>query len=157
MQNNIDVELSPFGQIAPCSGFFTNGEFYYNGKENELLNQSISILTLSEKANTQKKDIQKPDLSANEDINIQRVEALSHLLCRTSHQLEDLTDNLKEEVENEIEKNSQKDKLLLAMQAQAEVGSMMEMIVHQWRQPLNGILNCCKWNTDQSRLWYIDR
>ncbi|MEZ4693590.1 MAG: FIST C-terminal domain-containing protein [Aliarcobacter sp.] len=49
MPNLIDIEIKPFSKIAPTAGFFTYGEFYHNSGNNELLNQTLTILALSEK------------------------------------------------------------------------------------------------------------
>lgn len=102
----------------------------------------MTILALSE--NIQTDSIQDtasyaPTISKEEQLAINRTEALSNLILRTTVELESLTSNLEERVSIEIEKNNQKDKLLAIKQSQAEVGSILEMIVHQWRQPLNAI------------------
>ena len=49
MPDLINVEIKPFSKIAPTAGFFTYGEFYHNCGTNELLNQTLTILALSEK------------------------------------------------------------------------------------------------------------
>lgn len=47
MPNSIGSETEPLQRVAPTAGFFTYGEFY-NGKSKELLNQTMTILALSE-------------------------------------------------------------------------------------------------------------
>ena len=44
----IKVETQPFGTIAPTAGFFTYAEFYHNEGHNELLNQTLTMVALSE-------------------------------------------------------------------------------------------------------------
>ncbi|MEA2100220.1 MAG: ATP-binding protein [Campylobacterota bacterium] len=44
-----------------------------------------------------------------------------------------------EKLEVEIEKNTQKDKLLYEQAKNAQMGEMLSMIAHQWRQPLNAM------------------
>jgi signal transduction histidine kinase len=143
--DNIDVEILPFKQIAPMCGFFTNGEFFHDSKnknsKTRLLNETMTVLALSEsKALNKNKFLQNKRLLSKKDIlNINRMEALSHLITQTTEELENLSDNLQEKVETEVQKNVEKDQLVNMLQAQAQMGSMMEMILHQWRQPINGI------------------
>ncbi|MCV6607956.1 MAG: ABC transporter substrate-binding protein [Campylobacterales bacterium] len=46
---------------------------------------------------------------------------------------------LKKRVKIEIEKNRQREQILIQQSKMAAMGEMMESIAHQWRQPLNGI------------------
>lgn len=54
MQEMCSLEIEPWAQNAPCCGFFTNGEFFTNAaSEHFLMNQTMTILVLSEHPFTQ--------------------------------------------------------------------------------------------------------
>ncbi|MEA1914752.1 MAG: PAS domain S-box protein, partial [Campylobacterota bacterium] len=56
-----------------------------------------------------------------------------------SEKLQHLNENLEKEVEQEVEKTKQKDQQMLHQSRLAQMGEMISMIAHQWRQPLSAI------------------
>ena len=50
-----------------------------------------------------------------------------------------VNENLENLVLEEIEKNRQKDKIMFAQSRQAQMGEVLGMVAHQWKQPLNAI------------------
>ena len=60
-------------------------------------------------------------------------------LIRREKELKDKNDVLDAKVKIEVEKNRTKEKLLIQKSRTAAMGEMMGAIIHQWKQPLNGI------------------
>ncbi|MGB5866976.1 MAG: FIST N-terminal domain-containing protein [Arcobacteraceae bacterium] len=144
LKDDINLEILPLREIAPISGFFAYGEFFNKStKANEhpqLLNQSMTILAISE--NSKKIEKITPNIfSSNDsdDLGLHRTQALSTLIKRTTKELEDLNDNLHLRVKKEITLNEEKDNMLTLLHTQAQLGSILEMILHQWRQPISAI------------------
>jgi len=54
-------------------------------------------------------------------------------------ELKELNEKLELKVQEEVEKNNQKEKLLFEHKRFADMGRMISAIAHQWRQPLNNI------------------
>jgi len=64
---------------------------------------------------------------------------LERALEVSSNELRELNDNLEIKVQDEIEKNREKDRQLIEQSRFAALGEMIGNIAHQWRQPLSAI------------------
>ena len=147
LQQDINLEILPLKELAPISGFFTYGEFYNskndnNDTTNKLLNQTMTVLAISE--NNDKIEKVSPNIFHNnlkeiDDINLHRTQALSILIEKTTKELEELNQTLEQRVKEEVKRNIEKDEMLQVVQMQAQLGEMIEMIIHQWRQPISAI------------------
>lgn len=65
--------------------------------------------------------------------------AIAKSSCINVEKIQNINETLEEKVKEELQKNIQKDALLLTQSKQALMGEMLSMIAHQWRQPLTTI------------------
>ncbi len=85
MKDEIIKEIAPLSEVADVSGFFTFGEFYSDHNGAHLMNQTITVLSLSE-APCRKKEcnILESDVRTN---SFSTLSALSHLMTVTNSEL----------------------------------------------------------------------
>jgi hypothetical protein len=145
LADNVTEELIPLNSICSLSGFFTYGEFYTGKTQqtNELLNQTMTILSLRESDSpSSPKAIDILKLSRNDLKNEERnitLKAFAHLVRQTSKELEEINFKLQDRVIEEVKKSREKDRTMLQQSKLAQMGEMISMIAHQWRQPLTSI------------------
>ena len=87
MPSMVDIEIKPFSQIAPTSGFFTYGEFYHDNGNNELLNQTFTIVALTEVTNNKNDDKTSSDIQNSAhpiSEHARSLQALTHLIQQSS-------------------------------------------------------------------------
>ncbi|MDM5271887.1 EAL domain-containing protein [Sulfurovum sp. zt1-1] len=93
MGEEIETEIFPLQAIAPVSGFFTYGEFF-TSKKNELLNETMTIVSLSESIRVKK--IEQTPTIKSEKIRSDYFSALVHLINATSQEVQEYTDALQQ-------------------------------------------------------------
>ena len=78
LNKDIENEIAPLQTIAPISGFFTHGEFYTN-KNREFLNQTMTLLVLSEDKKVKDKSLVS-DISKSFNHQSTSINALANLI-----------------------------------------------------------------------------
>ncbi len=121
----IETETLQMQHIAPTAGAFTYGEFFHDAQsgQNRLFNQSMTALLLSEGGVPRLEQKARPFRTTAE---MTYAKVLSHFI-------HEMTSDLEEAYESE--KRSKE--IMLRQARQATMGEIIEMIAHQWRQPLN--------------------
>jgi len=117
LPQRIHEEIKPFATIAPTSGFFTYGEFYTHSRP-ELLNQTLTAVTLSESD----QEIIHPTLvetTVKTTIANKTYQALRHIIDVTSQELHTQT-LLQQKMQNELETKTE---TLQAVQEMANLGN----------------------------------
>jgi len=97
MPDLIENEIRPFQNRCEVAGFFTYGEFFTFPEGKELLNQTMTILALSESLDIEESDIQSPQEQFIMKDDQKSIKALSHLLNITIKEMSEENALLEEE------------------------------------------------------------
>jgi hypothetical protein len=84
MPRFIEMEIKPFALSAPTTGFFTYGEFFHKDEQNELLNQSLTVVALCESSKLKKSTYDIPKLSREHNDYATTIQALTHLINQST-------------------------------------------------------------------------
>ena len=130
MPDFIQIEIEPFAKLADVSGFFTYAEFYHHHGHNELFNQTLTAVALSEStSHTKMKTCTDKDTTApsyNEYTST--IQALTHLIQQS-------TSDLKAHA-RKLDKEKQFSQKLLHNQK-----LFMRHAIHETMTPLSVIMN----------------
>lgn len=100
-------------------------------KERKIVSQIAKTVDTFSLSSLQSNELINKNIASNDLLTILEV------LNEHSLQLRNLNKKLEEEINNAVEQNLQKDRLLAEQSKLAAMGEMMGSIAHQWRQPLN--------------------
>jgi len=130
MRELIKLETQPFAVIAPTAGFFTYAEFFHKDGHNELLNQTLTIVALSESKITptsQEIHLENKTKSKKDASFAKTLKSLTHLVQESTLDYQEQSKNL-----HESKLYSQH---LLASQKQ-----FLKHAVHETNTPLSVIM-----------------
>ncbi|MBE0491872.1 MAG: FIST C-terminal domain-containing protein [Sulfurospirillum sp.] len=99
MPDLIKLQAEPFAKLAPTAGFFTYAEFYHQNGHNELLNQTLSVVALSEKMSTDVAiNAPKIPLSVEEAAYAKTIQALTNLIQQSTRDYDAQSRKLEEQM-----------------------------------------------------------
>ncbi|WP_024956013.1 FIST N-terminal domain-containing protein [Sulfurospirillum arcachonense] len=125
----INLQAEPFSHIAPTSGFFTYSEFFHQDGYNELLNQTLTVVALSEKSTKKKiETYEEEHLSAKEKSYAKTIESLTNLIQQSALDYDEQSIKLKNQM------NYSKNVLMGHKQ-------FLRYTVHEMNTPLSVIMN----------------
>ncbi len=97
MEKYIEYELEGLSTLGDLSGFFTYGEFFHNQKR-DLLNESITLLVLSENNKTME-SIKRKNIGCRDDFAVSTEYALANLANSVSQELAELNLELEQRIQ----------------------------------------------------------
>lgn len=130
MPDIINLEIEPFAKIATTTGFFTYGEFFHNKGHNELLNQTLTVVALSESSNqgNLSNNYQNQDQTNTLSEHSRSIQALTHLIQKSS------IDYQKQSQKLEIEK-------IYSQNLMTAQKNFLKYAVHETNTPLSVIMS----------------
>ena len=108
-----------------------NHHFSVSANKKEIDNKGTFIVIVS--LNDISKEIKARDELATLNNDLEQIINLK------TEELQQLNNNLEIKIEEELEKNREKDKQMMQQSRSAALGEMIGNIAHQWRQPLSAI------------------
>ena len=98
MNEHMICELKILETIGNISGFFTYGEFFHSKDNNQLLNETMTMLSISENEDEILKQFVEPSILDNYDFTSHSEHVIAHLSNVVSKELAELNENLEQRI-----------------------------------------------------------
>jgi len=98
----------------------------------------LIILMISQWYSKIEDDVKQQFLNV-EHVLSQEVKRKTEELEKKTNELQSLNENLEKRIQEKIKESREQEKMLFKQARYAQMGEMISMIAHQWRQPLNAI------------------
>lgn len=132
MPELIRLEIEPFAKLAPTAGFFTYSEFFHNKGHNKLLNQTLTVVALSECEYSDiglcDESLKQSKKETEESSYAKTIESLTNLIQQSTRDYDIQSQKLEEQM------NYSKNLLVLHKQ-------FLRYSVHEMNTPLNVIMS----------------
>ncbi|RUM67309.1 MAG: hypothetical protein DSZ06_01525 [Sulfurospirillum sp.] len=132
-------EIDVVSSFAHTVGFYSFGEFYSNKNLSLFMSQTLGLLSLSEEESKSKKRVLKKWKKYELSNEFDTIETLRNIAKVSSSELENLNKKLTYKVNESIRQIRKKDSIMIHNSRLAQLGEMLGLIAHQWRQPLSAI------------------
>ena len=144
------IQTSYLGQLKISGKFDETVNFGMGTRNDEPILNDIFNKAINEIPTSKKQEIQNKWISVNYQNNIDYssiykilaimgILTIIGILFYRHYLLKRLNLQLNEKIELEIQKNEEKNRILIQQSRMASMGEMLENIAHQWRQPLSTI------------------
>ena len=141
------LESAPLRKIAPVAGFFTYGEVFHRDGQNELLNDTMTFVAMSESDELPNVEFQhKYEV---DDSYVMLLEAVTHLANTVTEELEMSLQQVKEknaeymlineELKTTLEELKATQEQLILSEKMATLGQLVANIAHELNTPLGAI------------------
>ncbi|MFZ5353782.1 MAG: FIST N-terminal domain-containing protein [Bacillota bacterium] len=146
LEDMAGIELAPLNEIAPSAGFYTYGEFYHSGNSNNFLNETTTILGLSEREETAAADMKAAQQDGSKEEmgakSYNTVKVLTHLINTVTTELSEINHNLEQknqELHKTLNQLNETQTYLMSSDKMASVGNLIYGISHELNTPLAAI------------------
>ncbi len=133
LSSKSSMELVSMASKAPVSGFCTYGEFFSDSNHNYLFNETLTMLAMSETK------FKKEKVPQGDEVVVGFTDNRNQMMYALTHMTHVLTKEWQDKLDLEIIKNKEQERQNFQKNKLAQMGEMIGMIAHQWRQPLNAI------------------